>query len=779
MACDLQPNVLHQGLTGVRFARPRTFARGQFLLQAEEPADAIYLIRDGHVRCFLLDDDGRETSTAVLGPGQIVGVAPLIGKTTHLEFAEAVTRVEAWLLPTDEVQRGLATLPELRSLILGCLAQRVELALALLRGVCLLSVRDRIRDMQPRISASLASRRKVKGTTLAALLQIRPETLARVQHLRPQLPAAPARASDTIGLFTASDKHAYAADDVVVDGGLPIGRVGMVVSGELHFRLVGDTLRTIPVDSLAAGDVFGAGAIFGVPPVRYTLVGMVPGTLEVWGTDRLLQWLADDAARCSAQVRRLGERLERLERRLAQASLADVHQRLIEALHEIVDCEQVPLRNGSRLLPATWSHSTLGRHLGVCRETVTRGLAELSKAGVIARQGHRIFLLDSDIQSTQSSRHHGSGVPSMARTTLDLEPPAPHPLMVTDAHILHSQRADPLRKPAQRGDRCRLCTLRTSGLLCTGCAERLERDLECNPSHACVKCGRHRELCQILPCGAPEPVALPVPHKLSIAWIRINTIEEPDSHCNSRRTYPEGSIAELAGSLRQHGFLQPLCVRPKGERYELVFGVRRLRAAVQAGLQEVPCTIRVADDDRAFLLNAIENLHREQLSNAERVATIERLAATGLGVRELSRRTGFNASTISRWLRINARPELKQALEDGRLDVARAVIIGEAPTASVAGLIEQAPSLSTAELRRRVSSMKRGGCETVAPEEHEDYLLQALRCLRASRGTPDAAILQDIQHEIDRLTARVHIRELPTVPVEPAPTQIFQPKKLA
>lgn len=308
--------------------------------------------------------------------------------------------------------------------------------------------------------------------------------------------------------------------------------------------------------------------------------------------------------------------------------------------------------------------------------------------------------------------------------------------------------------------RCQLCTLRTSGPLCGGCAERLERDLDRNPDHACPDCGRHRELCQIQPCHSVEPVPPPPAQKPWSTWIPIERIDEPGSLQNSRQTYADTSIAELASSIREHGFLQPLCVRPRGQRYALVFGVRRLRAARQAGFQEVPCTIRVADDDRAFLLNAIENLHREQLSNAERVATIERLAATGLGVREIGRRTGFNPSTISRWLRINARPKLKRALEDGRVDVARAVILVEAPSATLDGLIEQARTMPAAELRRHVALIKHGSSASGVSEDDAN-LVQALRCLRATRGSQNAELIQSLQEEVSRLAAQIRIRELP------------------
>jgi ParB/RepB/Spo0J family partition protein len=236
-----------------------------------------------------------------------------------------------------------------------------------------------------------------------------------------------------------------------------------------------------------------------------------------------------------------------------------------------------------------------------------------------------------------------------------------------------------------------------------------------------------------------------------VELIPTESIDEPSAARSSRRRYADRSIHELAASLRHEGLLQPICVRRKGTRFELIFGMRRFRAALEAGLTEVPCTVREADDDRALLLNALENLHREQLSNVERVKTIERLAASGLGVREISRRTGFNASTISRWLRINRRPELKKALEDNRLDIARAVILVDAPAPAVSSLIQQAPTISAAELRRRVAAIKTGSQKAI--ENDRCHLANALRSLRAVRSNVNEPLMvESLQKEIDRIS---------------------------
>jgi len=256
-----------------------------------------------------------------------------------------------------------------------------------------------------------------------------------------------------------------------------------------------------------------------------------------------------------------------------------------------------------------------------------------------------------------------------------------------------------------------------------------------------------------MPCGSSPTATTKTRERTpDIVWLAVESIDEPDPERNSRSRYADASIVELAASLRQNGVLQPLCVRPSGSRYELVFGVRRLRAAREAGLRRVPCLVLAADDKRAFMLNAVENLHREQLSNSERLQTIQRMAASGLGVREISRRTGFNASTISRWLRVHRRPELKAALEAGRIDVAHAVVLVEAPTAALPGLIERACCTSTADLRASVKLARSAGpaCGPEAPDERN--LRQALRCLKAVNATDHVDLIEAIRCELRRLS---------------------------
>jgi ParB family chromosome partitioning protein len=197
---------------------------------------------------------------------------------------------------------------------------------------------------------------------------------------------------------------------------------------------------------------------------------------------------------------------------------------------------------------------------------------------------------------------------------------------------------------------------------------------------------------------------------VKVAWIGVGEIDETPPELNSRQTYDEASINELATSIQEVGLLQPVCVRPQGARYTLVFGMRRFKAAIRAGLAEVPCTIQVADDDHAFLLNSVENLHQKQLSGTERVRTIERLAATNLGVREIGRRTGFSHATISKWLRLADKPIVLEALQEERLDIARAMALAPVRDEQrVAELVAAAPSTPQAAFYELAKAAAQGG----------------------------------------------------------------------
>ena len=136
-----------------------------------------------------------------------------------------------------------------------------------------------------------------------------------------------------------------------------------------------------------------------------------------------------------------------------------------------------------------------------------------------------------------------------------------------------------------------------------------------------------------------------------------------------RKAFDDESIGELADSIRALGILQPLLVRERGGRYELIAGERRVRASTRVGLERVPVVV-VDTDERGSLERAlVENIHRENLSPIEEAAGYKQLIEEGgLTQEALGERVGKNRVTITNTLRLLELPlGVQQMLGDGRL----------------------------------------------------------------------------------------------------------------
>ncbi len=120
-----------------------------------------------------------------------------------------------------------------------------------------------------------------------------------------------------------------------------------------------------------------------------------------------------------------------------------------------------------------------------------------------------------------------------------------------------------------------------------------------------------------------------------------------------RRTFDPAEIAALADSLKQHGMLQPILVRPVHDRYQIIAGERRLRASIEAQLHEVPARVMELDDQRVSELAMVENLQREDLNALEKAAAFrDYLARYGGTQEELASRLGLDRSTVTNLLRL-------------------------------------------------------------------------------------------------------------------------------
>ena len=143
----------------------------------------------------------------------------------------------------------------------------------------------------------------------------------------------------------------------------------------------------------------------------------------------------------------------------------------------------------------------------------------------------------------------------------------------------------------------------------------------------------------------------------SVLQIDINKIEANPNQ--PRKEFDERSLMELAHSIYQNGILQPISVRQnENSSYEIIAGERRYRAAIIAGLKEIPCIIIDADEKQAALFSLIENIQRHDLSFFEEAQAIQRLISYyGLSQEEAAKKLGKAQSTLSNKLRILKLPE--------------------------------------------------------------------------------------------------------------------------
>lgn len=168
-----------------------------------------------------------------------------------------------------------------------------------------------------------------------------------------------------------------------------------------------------------------------------------------------------------------------------------------------------------------------------------------------------------------------------------------------------------------------------------------------------------------------------------------------------RKTFDEDKLAELADSIRQNGVLQPILVRRKGQKYEIVAGERRYQASKLAGLKEIPAVVREIDDDKVFQLALIENLQRSDLSPIEEAKGYKQLLMSrSLTQEELAKILSKSRSAIANTLRLMDLPvEVQQMMEQGLLTAGHARAILAVP--SEEGRIKLAKKVVTESLTVR------------------------------------------------------------------------------
>jgi ParB family chromosome partitioning protein len=189
-----------------------------------------------------------------------------------------------------------------------------------------------------------------------------------------------------------------------------------------------------------------------------------------------------------------------------------------------------------------------------------------------------------------------------------------------------------------------------------------------------------RGLGALLPTRPPSVVPPPHPSTDQNLTLPIHSIDP--NPFQPRRIFQSERLAELAQSIQANGIIQPLVVRRMGDRYELVAGERRWRAAKIAGMETVPVVVRHITDDKLLEVSLIENIQREDLNPMETASAFEQLGREfNLSAEDIGRRTGKDRTTILNFLRLlNLAPEVRALVEDRRLSAGHARCLLALPT---------------------------------------------------------------------------------------------------
>ncbi|MCU7817126.1 MAG: ParB/RepB/Spo0J family partition protein [Candidatus Thiodiazotropha sp. (ex Lucinoma kastoroae)] len=178
-----------------------------------------------------------------------------------------------------------------------------------------------------------------------------------------------------------------------------------------------------------------------------------------------------------------------------------------------------------------------------------------------------------------------------------------------------------------------------------------------------------------------------------------------------RREFDADSLRELADSIAAQGVIQPVVVRPvENDRYELIAGERRWRAAQQAGLDEIPVVIKEVTEEAAMAMGLIENIQREDLNPLEEANALNRLLLEfGLTHQEVAKAVGKSRTTVTNLLRLlELNEEVKNLVERGRIEMGHARSLlglkGESQTQAATQVVAQ--GLSVRETERLVRRLQ-------------------------------------------------------------------------
>lgn len=206
-----------------------------------------------------------------------------------------------------------------------------------------------------------------------------------------------------------------------------------------------------------------------------------------------------------------------------------------------------------------------------------------------------------------------------------------------------------------------------------------------------------------------------------------------------RTTFNEVSIAELAASIKVSGILQPLLVRPAGERFELIAGERRMRAAQQAGLKVVPAIVRELTDAESLEIALVENLQREDLGPLDRAAAYQQyIDSFRSSAEQLAVRLGESRANVVNYLRLlRLAGEIQDLIRTGELGMgqARALLAADGAQRQLAlARLAIRRNLSVRQLEEMAKLSVEAAREATPPKTLERHMAEVETTLSKALG---------------------------------------------
>nr|MDO8134294.1 ParB/RepB/Spo0J family partition protein [Candidatus Njordarchaeum guaymaensis] len=192
--------------------------------------------------------------------------------------------------------------------------------------------------------------------------------------------------------------------------------------------------------------------------------------------------------------------------------------------------------------------------------------------------------------------------------------------------------------------------------------------------------------------------------------VSLDEIDLEGSKFRTRSDLGEKQIAELADSIRSEGLINPVVVRRKGSKYELISGFRRVESVRRLGEPSIKAIVVSVDDDKAFRIAVSENLKRKSLTPIEIGLMCDRLVNEGKSYDEVGRLMGLSAKQIQRYLRgLRLSEEVRNSLNKGEISFFTALEIGKVDGAVQSDLLKKVlkSNLSTRDVVKLIKDMRK------------------------------------------------------------------------